>query len=899
VGALVRLALLAVPQAWHDEATTGLMGLAVLRGRFPIYFFGQPFMGALGAYLAAPMYPLLGISFATLKLLPVLLSIVWTGLAARLAWETAGARAALWTAVLLAVPPDFLLYWAHQARPQYPLALVLGTLALLVAHRAASAPEPRARVLFLLLGLVLGLGFWTNFLVLVFFPAAILLAARGGVGRLVRGALLMAPAFAVGSLPHWLYGLAHGTAIPAAGHGVPVEAVLSHLDAFRRVSWPVLVGVPQGLRATWAGAAMAVALAVAYGAALADALRGRPGRGVAGRWLGAALVLLALTNVAVAVGTVYGRALDDHDQRYLLPVYAALVPLLGAWLAWQPARRAALLGGAVVLVHAGGAVTGSLTSFTPRVAAVQATRAEVARRVAAVLARDGPRRIYDPNPTRRLLTFLSGERVIFSDPYQEPLPEHALAVDGASWAGLEPGTAAFQASLAAAGVSFALRRFDRGGILYVDFAVPDHRLVELDPVQLRVDGSEVPEATGRVLDRRADTLWTTAGPQRGGEWLRIDFGGPERVTLVRWIPGTFQEVPKGLRLDASLDGAAWRMLVELPEYVGPLYWSAGRPMQRVRAGRVELRVPPTLARYLRITQTGSDRHRPWTVRELFVYADAGEPAAPAPGPQGPELRRALREAGVTRLYADQGWASRAALADPGIRVPPANLFLDAYGLQGPIADFLPRFHWGPGTGVLLEAADVPGFTLAARRAGLEFRARRLAGLDLFVHAPRPPPPDRPLQARALTVTASRNPRRASRAVDGDPRTRWATRGPRSAGDWYRIDLTVPRRLRAVRLTSANPADLPQALRVEGSADGTTWWSVPAAVHVERTLRWGGIALLADAAAAVRLEVEPVVVRALRLVLTESDPVFYWSIHDLEIHGDDVGVSDGGHHRTRG
>ncbi|MGH7357985.1 MAG: hypothetical protein ACREJR_04115, partial [Candidatus Rokuibacteriota bacterium] len=132
-GALLRLALLDIPRAWHDEATTGLMGLAVLRGQFPVYFFGQPFMGALDAYLAAPIYLVLGTSFVTLKLLPVLLSIVWAALAARLAWELGGARAAWWTAVLLAVPPDFLLYWTIQARTHYPLGLVLGTLGLLLA----------------------------------------------------------------------------------------------------------------------------------------------------------------------------------------------------------------------------------------------------------------------------------------------------------------------------------------------------------------------------------------------------------------------------------------------------------------------------------------------------------------------------------------------------------------------------------------------------------------------------------------------------------------------------------------------------------------------------------------------------------------------------------------------
>jgi hypothetical protein len=87
----------------------------------------------------------------------------------------------------------------------------------------------------------------------------------------------------------------------------------------------------------------------------------------------------------------------------------------------------------------------------------------------------------------------------------------------------------------------------------------------------------------------------------------------------------------------------------------------------------------------------------------------------------------------------------------------------------------------------------------------------------------------------------------------------------------------------VRFTASNPADLPDALRIEVSDDGAGWRTLPATPRVEWALRWGGIALLADAAVAVRIDLEPVTVRVLRLVLSEGDPVASWSIHELEIH----------------
>jgi hypothetical protein len=190
------------------------MGLAVLRGDFPLYFFGQPFMGALDAYLAAPLYLTLGVSIRVLKVLPLVLVLVWMVLTVRLAWEGFGRRAATFTAALLALPPDFLLSWSVEARTHYQLSVVLGTLALLLALRISASPRRGVLAGFGVLGGVLGLAFWTNFLPLVFWPPVALLLFRGGLRRLVPGLAIATGGFTLGSLPHWVYGLQHGTALP-------------------------------------------------------------------------------------------------------------------------------------------------------------------------------------------------------------------------------------------------------------------------------------------------------------------------------------------------------------------------------------------------------------------------------------------------------------------------------------------------------------------------------------------------------------------------------------------------------------------------------------------------------------------------------------------------------------
>jgi hypothetical protein len=95
----IRLLLLRLPRLWYDEATSGLLGLSVLRGELPVYFFGQPFMGALDGYLAAPLFWLLGPSARDARA-PARFSSRWPLSGSPCAWPTtpSGARAALFTA---------------------------------------------------------------------------------------------------------------------------------------------------------------------------------------------------------------------------------------------------------------------------------------------------------------------------------------------------------------------------------------------------------------------------------------------------------------------------------------------------------------------------------------------------------------------------------------------------------------------------------------------------------------------------------------------------------------------------------------------------------------------------------------------------------------------------------
>jgi hypothetical protein len=883
-GVAVRVALLLAPDVWSDETANGLMSLAVLRGELPVYLYGQDFMGVLDAYLAAPLHYVFGPSILTLKLLPVALTLTWLVLTVRLAWEAFGPRAAVFVAALLAVPPDFLLKWAVEARTKYHLCVVLGTLALLFARRPPGCDPRRDALRAGVLGLILGLGFWTNFLTVVFFPPVAILWLRRGVGPALRGLPPAAVAFGLGSLPHWIYGLQHGTELPDTGGWIGWAALAEHVEAASRVAWPIVAGVPASVRDEPAGVMLAVALALVFGLAAVAAVRVVWRRPRGGQAALVSLLALVVTNVGLVVGTQHGDRIDS-DPKYFLPLYTALPTLAGVGLAALPRVAWVPLLAGLLAVQGAGAAGGELQRLGPHARADIAALRQVGEETMAALERDGPRRFYAPDLDPRLYTFLSHERIVVSNQYEESYPPYALAVDGAETAGwwLAGPDPAFEGTLRALGVHFTRRTVGPYAGIYTDFSLPPEGLRELDPTRFTVTASVAPETAGAMVDRDVGTVWSSRSARQGGEWIEVDLGRVEPVALVRWLPGTFQEVPNGLLLEASRDGRAWQRLVDLPQYFGPLYWSAGRPMGRVRTGRVEFRVPLTPARYLRVTQTGRNALWPWTIRELFVYGATNAPARP-PTADGPTLARALRATGVRRLYADHGWGSRAALADPGLLIPPANLALDAYNFSGAAEDFWPRLRWEPGSGVLLEPFEAESFAALAHASGLGVTRASVGGLDLFVYAPAPARPGTPLPASTLAVTASRASGKGRLALDGDPTTRWATGHPQSPGDWVQIELAEPRVIRAVRLWTATPSDSPRGLALEGSEGGTTWQPLVAELSTEGLLRWGGMTVLHDGLTAVRLDFPPVKLRALRLTLTRSDPVFDWSIHELTVYG---------------
>ena len=155
----LRLYLLAGPQTEleGDEAIVGLMARHILQGERPLFYYMQPYMGSLEAYLAAGVFALLGSSTLALRLVPLAAALLFTSLVFATGYRIGGLAAAVLSAAYVAVPPAFLALWSLKARGGYIEILALGQLLILLALRIG---KRRSVLLWeaALLGLLSGVG---------------------------------------------------------------------------------------------------------------------------------------------------------------------------------------------------------------------------------------------------------------------------------------------------------------------------------------------------------------------------------------------------------------------------------------------------------------------------------------------------------------------------------------------------------------------------------------------------------------------------------------------------------------------------------------------------------------------------------------------------------------------
>jgi 4-amino-4-deoxy-L-arabinose transferase-like glycosyltransferase len=343
-----------------DDALSALMGLGILDGDRPIMLKNQVYASAWEPWAMATTYTLLGVSRVSAKL-PELVNSTGLVVAAWLLGREVGGRGAAWLAALLmALPPVYVLVLSLKPWAPYTEVMLLGSLSLMCAIRLGF-PRPVQRDDWWTCGcgLLGGLAFWMHPLAVWYLlPAAGLVGLRARGRRLLRIAAVGLLGFGLGALPVWVFNLQTGGAtfrFVTAGTTGQTADRLAVLSAWWNADLPRGAGVwhPWGP----SPAALGVLVGAIGAAAVLWALVARPHFDL--RPLDGLLLLLLVIPIVFVLSGFGGPALNpygfDATGRYAPPIWTGLAVVIGACAAAAAKLRRGLAG---VLV--GGVLVGNL-----------------------------------------------------------------------------------------------------------------------------------------------------------------------------------------------------------------------------------------------------------------------------------------------------------------------------------------------------------------------------------------------------------------------------------------------------------------------------------------------------------------------------------------------------------
>jgi hypothetical protein len=666
------------PPGMDDLGTVALMSKHIVEGReLPLYFYGQGFTGALGAYVGAVTFLLFGQSFVSLCAAMLPFSVLWILatylLFRRLGGETAGLAAA----ALVAFAPPVLMYFSTVPHIGYPPTLAFGTLVLYLGVRLNDA-DTTARAEWLLLGglgALAGAAIWTNplsipYLVVAFGLVVLRLVRSPSRRRLIPKLALAAALLVATALPAFVTAFRRGFGSmfglwPADAHFIPDNARLLATEYVPNQLFGQ-ADLPRGVSALAAAAYIVLGAGSVIGLAFGLARKQQ--------WaLRAAPLPLALVVVFLAFFLPNSRT-TGMSARYFSPFYLGVVASavfpLAAGRRWLTGAAAVLI--AVVIGHNVAAVL-SAANGAPARAKAQADAA-LEERVRCVEA-TGLRHVMTPRYNGQVMTFLADEKVVFAaltrDCYY-PYTVAASADDDTGFMMPDAHAPAFEATLRALGITSLAAFPANGWTVFARFDLPRERLRLVEPTAVYLVGADGSvTAAGGLADDDGDTI--VGDEFRAGSSVVFDLGATVRLRAVRFVAPGWADYPVGYTLAGATDAfdgdAASPRWTELQhvEARDPLTCISGnRLYQHGHDTIMECRFPASPVRLLRISGFRPRAHRKvWRFREAYCYVEAGQGGLPD-AQEAADIASGLARAGVELAICDE-WLSRKIELEPDAR----------------------------------------------------------------------------------------------------------------------------------------------------------------------------------------------------------------------------------------
>jgi len=147
-----------------DTATVGLMSVNILQGDRPLFFYGQPYFGALEAYLGAFYLSLFGFSEFVISLSPITFTLAWIVFTYLLFTRIHNRTAGIISAACVAFPGYYVFWYSIATYGGYSATLCIGTAILWLSLRMLQENVQKKSLVLhsVCVGILVGLGIWVH-----------------------------------------------------------------------------------------------------------------------------------------------------------------------------------------------------------------------------------------------------------------------------------------------------------------------------------------------------------------------------------------------------------------------------------------------------------------------------------------------------------------------------------------------------------------------------------------------------------------------------------------------------------------------------------------------------------------------------------------------------------------
>ena len=718
-----------------DQNVVPLMALHISRGEdSPLYFYGQHYMGAFGAYLMAGAFVLTGPSDFAVGSTMVVFSLLWMAGLYLLFGRLINPWAGVVAAAVVAFSSPGLIWRSVEPWYGYVPVFAYGTFILYCGVRLNDDDRSTRTTWTCLLGMaaLAGLSIWTNPLCLPYLIIGVALLAaylvrsrldRAQIGRLALAVVVLLVVLS----PVIVTGLRHGRGALFGFRPLRVSHVPEVIEMTFTRYMPELVyanpDAPQGIQAILVTAYVLPFLALVAGLVAGAVMRDR-------RLVRAALipVLFALAFLPFYLTNFLAA---KYNPRYFLMFYLLIagsfafpLALRRTWIRIATLGLLALiaLSNTVACLSAGRGESGA------RVARDRQTIRELVERAEAL----GLRHLMCDEPMSYTFTWAARDRVIFTDPWTEryyPYLASAVADDDIGVCTRRGEARAFERTLTALGIT--ADRTDVGRwVLFHDLVLPTRQLRLISPVRVSlVPPGAAPTDAGGFVDNDDET---TPGARYDAETeLVIDLGEVAPVAGMRFVARYEWDYPVGYTISGSADGSEWVALQRMARRGTTASIHGNRLFRRGHYVAMECRFSPEPARYVKINglRTPAEHREVWRFGEVYVYGDAGD--VPRPNEQEIEnIARVLREAHVEFAFCDP-WLS-ARLAAFGPETPDVLPYYSARHDETHVSRVVPV---RPGVAIVVEkahAGQAEALLMDATLGELDVERRQTPNYTMFV-----------------------------------------------------------------------------------------------------------------------------------------------------------------------